>query len=76
MSWDSKTMSLGEFRKHTENLSDDIKLNFSYGNGIFPIKSMDCLSENEILLGGDIYGEDNLLGSLRVATFCKKKDKT
>ena len=57
MSWDSKIIS-GEFRKHTENLSDDIELNFSYGDGIYPIKSMDCLSENSIL--GDTK---NLLGS-------------
>lgn len=72
MAWGTKTMTLGEFRKWTENLSDDIELNLSYG-GIFPIKAMDCLDENNITLGGDIYDEDNVSGSVRVATFCKKK---
>ena len=74
MSFGAKTMTLGEFRKWTENLSDDIELNLSYGGGIFPIKAMDCLNENAIQLGGDIYGEQNIMGAVRVATFCKQKE--
>lgn len=68
----SKTMTLGEFRKWTDNLSDDVKLNFSYG-GIYPITAMDKIDENNIILGGDLYDEANIMGSVRVATFCKKK---
>lgn len=74
MAWGTKTMTLGEFRKWTEKLSDDVQLNFSYGGGIFPIKAMDCVDENNIQLGDDIYGEDNIMGSVRVATFCKQKE--
>lgn len=69
-----KVMTLGEFRKWTANLSDDIKLTFSYGGGYFPIKAMDCLDENTICLGGDLYDDKNIMGSIRVVTFCKKNN--
>lgn len=68
-----KPMTLGEFRKWTANLSDDIVLNFSSRGGNEHIKAMDCLNENNIVLGGNLYGEDNIMGSVRVATICKKK---
>ena len=73
MAWGTQTMTLGEFRKWTENLSDEVELHLSYGGGILPIKAMDCLNENTITLGGDIYGEQNIMGAVRVATFCKQK---
>ena len=69
----SKTMTLGEFRKWTDNLSDDVKLNFSYGSVKYPITAMDSIDENNIILGRDLYDEANIMGSVRVATFCKKK---
>lgn len=69
----SKTMTLGEFRKWTDNLSDDVKLNFSYGSVKYPITAMDSIDENNIILGGNLYDEPNIMGSVRVATFCKKK---
>lgn len=68
-----KPMTLGEFRKWTANLSDDIVLNFSYGGGNEHIEAMDCLNENNIILGGSLYDEDNIMGSVRVATLCKQK---
>ena len=71
----TKTMTLGEFRKWTANLSNDIEMFFSYGNGYFPIKAMDCIDENTLYVGGDIYGEENIMGSIRIATFCKKKEE-
>lgn len=74
MAWGTPTMTLGQFRKLTEKLSDDVKLNISYGGGIFAVKAIDCLDENNILLGGDLYGEDNIMGSVRVVTFCKQKE--
>lgn len=69
----SKTMTLGEFRKWTNNLSDDVKLNFSYANVDYPITAMDSIDENNIVLGGDLYDDANIMGSARVATFCKQK---
>lgn len=71
---DGKRMTLGEFRKWTANLSDDIELAFSYGGASFPIKAMDCEDENTIRLGGNLYAEKNIMGSIRVATFCKKNN--
>ena len=69
----SKTMTLGEFRKWTENLSDDVKLNFSYASKDYPITAMDSIDENNIVLGGDLYADANIMGSVRVATLCKQK---
>ena len=69
----SKTMTLGEFRKWTDNLSDDVKLNFSYASVDYPVTAMDSIDENNIVLGGDLYDDANIMGSARVATFCKQK---
>ena len=74
MTWNTKTITLGEFRKWTDNLSDDVKLNFSYGSVDYPVTAMDSIDKNNIVLGGDLYGEDNIMGSVRVATFCKQKE--
>jgi hypothetical protein len=68
-----ETMTLGEFRKWTNNLSDDVKLNFSYASADYPITAMDSIDENNIVLGGDLYDEANIMGSVRVSTFCKQK---
>ena len=69
----SKTMTLGEFRKWTDNLSDDVKLNFSYNSVEYPITAMDTIDENNIVLGGNLYADANIMGSVRVAIFCKQK---
>ena len=69
----SKTMTLGEFRKWTDKLSDDVKLNFSYDSVEYPITAMDTIDETNIVLGGDLYADTNIMGSVRVATFCKQK---
>ena len=66
-------MTLGEFRKRTENLSDDIELKYYYGGGYHNIGAMDCLDENTISFSGGLYGEEPIMGSLRVQAFCKKK---
>ena len=69
----SNTMTLGEFRMWTNNLSDDVKLNFSYASADYPITAMNSIDENNIVLGGDLYDEANIMGSVRVTTFCKQK---
>lgn len=72
---ETKTMTLGEFRKWTADLSDDVEMFFSYGGAYEPIKAMDSLDENALGLGGDLYDDKNIMGSIRVATFCKKKEE-
>ena len=57
-------MTLGEFRKLTDNLGDNVKLNFSYGSVGYPVTAIDTIDENNIFLGGDT----NIMGSVRVAT--------
>lgn len=69
-----KTMTLGEFRKWTANISDDVELYFSYASENFPVKAMDCIDENTIVLTGNLYNESNIIGSVRVATICKQKE--
>lgn len=71
---ETKTMTLGEFRKWTADLSDDVEMFFSYGGGYDPIKAMDSINENTLCVGGNLYAEKNIMGSIRVATFCKKKE--
>ena len=69
----NKIMTLGEFRKMTNHLSDDIKLNFHYSGVNYPVKSMLSIDELNLSLGGGLYGVDNIIGSINVATFCKHK---
>lgn len=69
-----KTMTLGEFRKWTSNISDDVELYFSYASENYPVKAMDSIDENSIILGGNLYDEVNIMGSVRVATICKRKE--
>lgn len=40
-----------------------------------PIKAMDSINENALCVGGNLYAEKNIMGSIRVATFCKKKEE-
>lgn len=68
-------MTLGEFRKWTADLSDDVEMFFSYRGGYEPIKAMDSIDENALCVGGDLYDDKNIMGSIRVATFCKKKEE-
>lgn len=67
-------MILGEFRKFTEHLSDDIELVYNHTSNIYKIQAMDNIDDNTICLGGDLYNEDNIMGSIRVSTFLKKKE--
>lgn len=70
-----KPMTLGEFRKWTANLSDDVVLKYHYAGETYPVKAMDTLSSesNAIVFSGNLYDEENIMGSIRVATFCKQK---
>ena len=69
----TKTITLGEFRKWTSDLSDDVEMFFSYGGGYEPIKAMDSIDENTLCVGGNLYDDKNIMGSIRVASFCKKR---
>lgn len=66
-------MTLGEFRKYTEHLSDDIKLSYYYAGGHFQIGTMNPIGNNTIEFASNNYGEDNIIGCLNVAAFLKKK---
>lgn len=70
----TKTMTLGEFRKFTEHLSDDIKLSYYYAGGNFPIGTMNPIGDDMIEFASNNYGEANIEGCCRVAVFCKKKE--
>lgn len=69
-----KTMTLGEFRKFTEDLNDDIELTYHYAGSNFPIGTMNPIGDNTIEFASNNYGEDNIMGCVRVATFLKKKE--
>ena len=67
-------MTLGDFRKYTEHLSDDIEIYYaSQVSGQAPICTMEALGDNELLLATRNYGERNEMGILRVMAFLKKK---
>lgn len=67
-------MTLGEFRKFTKHLSDDIKLTYCHAGGNYKIQAMDNIGDDTICLGGNLYDEDNIMGSIRVSAFLKKKE--
>ena len=69
-----KPMTLGDFRKYTEHLSDDVKIYYaSLAAGQAPICTMEASGDNELLLVTRNYGEHNEMGILRAMTFLKKK---
>lgn len=75
MKWNNKKeMTLGEFRKFTKDLNDDIKLTYGYAEGNFPICTMNPINDDTIKFVNSNYGEDHIMGCIRVATFLKKKE--
>lgn len=70
----SKPITLGDFRKYTEHLSDDIEIYYaSQVAGQAPICTMEALGDNELLLATRNYGERDIMGIVRAMTFLKKK---
>mgnify|MGYP003477388725 CR=1 FL=1 len=67
-------MTLGEFRKYTENLDDSIELSYHYAGGNFPIGTMNLIGEDKIEFCSNNYGEESILGCLRVMAFLKQKE--
>ena len=68
-------MTLGEFRKYTGNLDDSIELSYHYAGGNFPIGTMNPIGEDKIEFCSNNYGEESILGCLRVMAFLKQKEK-
>lgn len=68
-------MTLGEFRKYTENLDDSIKLSYYYGGDNFPIGTMNPIGEDKIEFCSNNYGENPILGCLRVMALLKQKEQ-
>lgn len=67
-------MTLGEFRKYTANLDDSIELSYHYAGGNFPISTMNPIGEDKIEFCSNNYGEESILGCLRVMAFLKQKE--
>ena len=68
-------MTLGEFRKFTENLDDSIELSYYYAGDNFPIGTMNPIGKDKIEFCSNNYGENPILGCLRVMAFLKQKEK-
>lgn len=67
-------MTLGQFRKLTENLSNDIELYFnSQSTGVVPLSTMDASGNMRLVFAVEHYGESSVEGILRTITFLKKK---
>ena len=67
-------LTLGQFRKMTDHLSDDIVLSFeALGLGHVKIHTMDALGDSEIVFANSHYDESDIMGMIRVASFLKKK---
>ena len=67
-------ITLGQFRKLTENLSNDVELYFdSQATGQIPIGTMDADGNIKLVFAMKHYGESNIEGMLRAAAFLKKK---
>ena len=64
-------MTLGEFRRYTNHLIDDIELKFFCNGESFIINSMNPKGNNCIEFVTDNYEENPIEGCLRVASFCK-----
>lgn len=66
-------MTLGEFRTYTESLSDEIELNFSYGEDIKEIKTITHSGNDKLIFCSGIYGGDLFKTLLKAIAFLKKK---
>ena len=71
---ENNPITLGQFRKITENLSDDIELHFNcLATGRTPICTMDAAGNDKLILASHHYGESFIDGILRAVVFLKKK---
>lgn len=70
-----KPLTLGQFRKMTNHLSDDIEFGFdSLVTGHIKICTMDAYEDSKIIFASRHYDEPDIMGMIRVATFLKKKN--
>lgn len=66
-------MTLGEFRTYTESLSDDIELNFAYGEDIKEIKTITHSGNDKLIFCNGIYDGNLFKTLLKAIAFLKKK---
>lgn len=66
-------MTLGEFRKYTENLDDSIVLLYHHSGGYFSINTIESTGKEKLVLCTKAYGEDNMVNILKTITFLKQK---
>lgn len=66
-------MTLGEFRTYTENLSDDIKLCFAYGEDTKDINTFTHSSNEKLIFCNGVFDGDLFKTMLKAIAFLKKK---
>ena len=66
-------MTLGEFRTYTECLSDDIELNFAYGEEVKEVKTFIHQNKDKLIFCNGIYNNDLFKVMLKAVAFLKKK---
>lgn len=66
-------MTLGEFRKYTQNLDDSIELLYHHSSGYFSINTMESAGKEKLVFCDKVYGEDNIVNILKTITFLKQK---
>lgn len=66
-------MTLGEFRTYTKSLSDDIKLNFAYGEEVKEINTFIHQDSDKLIFCNGIYGGERFKTMLKAIAFLKKK---
>lgn len=66
-------MTLGEFRTYTENLSDDVKLCFAYGEEVKEINTFIHQDKDKLIFCNGVFGGDLFKTMLKAIAFLKKK---
>lgn len=67
-------MTLGEFRTYTESLSDDIELNFAYGEDVKQINTFINQGHDKLIFCNNVYGDDMFKVMLKAFAFLKKEN--
>lgn len=68
------TMTLGDFRRYTEHLSDDIELKFAYAGGNEPIRTFSTEGNQTLVLVKSNWMVNDLEGIMQAITFLKRKE--
>lgn len=70
-----RTMTLGDFRKYTEHLSNDIELNYHHGGEYHPIRTFANNGDNTLVLVTSNWGIQDIEGIIETIVSLKKKEE-